>query len=109
MKNRNFTNQAHIMLEVTLPLSILMGCNNIYTFGWDGPKIKDGVVTEYNYEYTSHCSLIQSYKLNQNNTKYLEYPYIHIIDKLLLEENINVYKCNEISNINLRYQNILPE
>ena len=39
----------------------------------------------------------------------LEYPYIHIIDKLLLEENINVYKCNKISNINLRYQNILPE
>jgi hypothetical protein len=102
-------NQAHIMLEIAIPIVILMGSNTIYTFGWDGPKIRDGIFTEYNYNYNENCKyrIVHNQKKGHNEYKYTEYPYIEIIDKLLRDENINLYKCNEISNINLRYKNIL--
>ena len=87
-------NLAHIMLEVAIPISIFMGVNNIFTFGWDGPV---------NNKYVYFNNIISQTPIVIQQT---EYKYMEAINKLFIDNNINVYKGNKNSPIDLRYNKI---
>lgn len=82
---------GHIMLEIAIPFSLHIGCKNIYTLGWDGPK---------NNKYIYFNNKEQN--VYDNNT-YQEYIYIPKISNVLKQNNITVYKCNKNSPIMLEY------
>ena len=99
--------KAHIMLEVSIPFSMYIGCKNIFTFGWDGPK--NG---KYNYASGKELNLPNRISAVNNrivnNATIKEYGFIKTIDnEIFIKNNINVYKCNEISPIKLRFKDIL--
>jgi len=101
-------NYAHIMLEVAIPISVFIGCNNVYTFGWDGLKYENNRIL---YDYNPYLSIesIDKKKFNDYPEKATEYPYIKQISELYEKNKIYLYKCNRESYIDLKYKKIIPE
>jgi hypothetical protein len=99
-------NLAYPMLEVAIPISVFIGCNHIHTFGWDGPIIsKDNKMF---YTYNPYLSF-KSFVVDKMTMNKCEYPYVKKISDMYREKNIEIYKCNILSNINLKYKKIIHD
>jgi len=91
-----YFNCAHIMLEISIPLSLHIGCKIIHTLGWDGP-----INNIYSYLYNNK-------KIAQENIPLeTEYTNMKYILSMFKKNNIYIYKCNQKSPIELEYKNIL--
>lgn len=97
---------AHIMLEMAIPLSILIGCKNIYTIGWDGPNLNNEQLYFHKY-INDYMEKINEIKPDEERNNSLEYRYIKKINKVLNIHKIFLYKINNKSPIQIPFCNIL--
>ena len=90
------------MLEIVIPFVLFNNINNIYTFGWDGPKNNCYI------NFDNKIIEIDNIKKNIKNTYnyYNEYYFIEYIKKMFYKNNINIFKCSMDSHINIEYKNI---
>lgn len=90
-QNHLYYNNAHIMLELSIPLCIHLGVKNIYTLGWDLDYSKKSY-------FTDKVKLLKN--VNINNTE------AHIVKDVVIilkKYGINIFKLNNDSPIHLEY------
>lgn len=88
-------NNAHIMLELSIPLCIHLGVVNIYTNGWD-------------LDYSKKSYFTDKVKiLGNNNINNTEAHIVKDVANILKKYGINIYKLNSDSPIQLEYKEII--